>query len=57
LVKTPDFPEHPAEHGIHLDVVMAAAPTRIRIFEAVFPLPSGTIPAAKGRKDYHRNTY
>ncbi len=37
LVETLDFPEHPAEHGIVYDVIMAAPDSHEPEFMAVFP--------------------
>jgi hypothetical protein len=49
LVETLDFPEHPAEHGIVYDVIMASAYFALQRYQApltraeikaVFPLPA-----------------
>ena len=45
LVETLDFPEHPAEHGIVYDVIMAAPPSHEEGIEGRFP------PADSGERD------
>ena len=62
LVETLDFPEHPAEHGIVYDVIMASAfaallrnqapLTRVEI-KTVFPMPilaKGTLKVSGKRR-------